>query len=889
MKETIYLIDGSAYVYRAYFGVAPLTTSAGMPTQAVFGFVNIIQRLLKEKQPKYLAIAFDSRGPVFRHAMYADYKANRPAMPEDLARQVPYIRRYVDALNILCLQQDGVEADDLIASAAKTLTDAGHQVTIISGDKDLLQLISDDISMWEPMKDSLYTADAVRTKYNVLPSQLLDIFALIGDSSDNVPGVAGIGPKTAEKLINEFGTLDNLYAQLDAIKASKNKERLIVSRESAFLSRDLIRLKDTVSVPSDLYAYSIKPAFEDQLRALYGELEFTRFLKEEKKKEPVSDEHFVCVRSVDALTSLLAVLLDASCIVLDTETTSLDARKAKIVGVSFSVCDERAWYIPLNHVDASGEPVPGQLSEATVRTMLAPVLQSQVSAKLGHNLKYDYLVLNCQWGIQLAGQLLDTLVAAHLLEVSSRSLKLDDLCERQGLQLTSYAEVTGGDKREDAFAFVGIDEACRYSCEDVFGAWRVYQEFKPLLEEKKLTNLFFQVEMPLIGVLAAMEKRGISLDPKKLQELSVDFATKLQMIEQEIYDLAGQRFNILSPKQLGEILFEQFKLPHGKKTKTGYSTDVSVLEKLAYQHPLPAKILEFRTITKLQTTYVDKLAQLQDPVSGRVHTSFNQAVTATGRLSSTNPNLQNIPIRSEDGNRIRSAFIPATGLVFLSADYSQIDLRVLAHYSQDAALMDAFVHGEDIHSRTAAEVFGVSSLFVTQDMRRVAKSINFGIVYGMSSFGLSNQLGIGRKEAQTFIDRYFRHYSGVKRFMEEIVEQARINGYVTTLLGRRRTLPDILAKNKTQREFAERTAINTPIQGTAAEIIKCAMLKVEDALIHEKIPARLLLQIHDELIFELPEESVDTARATICCSMENALTLSVPLVVNCSIGHNLAK
>ena len=889
MKETVYLIDGSAYIYRAFYAVAPLTTKAGMPTQAVFGFISIVRRLLREKEPKFLAVAFDSRGKVFRHDMYAEYKANRPPMPDDLACQIPHIHEFVAAENILCLRQEGVEADDLLASAAHCLREAGHEVVIVSGDKDLLQLVGDGLTVWEPMKDAVYDPQTVAAKYQTPPEKLLDLFALIGDASDNVPGVPGIGPKTAAKLIGDYGSLDDLYRAIDGMKASKNKDRLIENRDQAFLSRELIRLKTDAPVPRDLAAYARRDEDQTRLTALFTQLEFHSLLADAKPTtQAVDTGKFALVQNAEQLAAMLAALAGEKIIAIDTETDSLEARTARLVGLSLAARDGRSWYIPLGHKDAAGIPLPGQLPEDKARQALAPLLSSGV-LKIGHNLKFDYTVLAAHWHLPLAQPLFDTMIAAHLLEVGGRSMKLDDLTAALGYRLTSFAEVTQNDSRPDAFAHVVLEAARDYACEDVFAAWQLYLDYAPQLAEKGLARLMEEVEMPLVPVLAAMEMRGISVDAAHLRILAGEFQDRMRRLQEEIHLLAGRDLNIMSPKQLGEVLFEELKLPHGKKTKTGYSTDVSVLEKLAAHHPLPGKILEYRTAAKLLATYVEKLAQLRDPATGRVHTSFNQAVTATGRLSSTNPNLQNIPIRGEDGNRIRRAFIPASGMVFLAADYSQIDLRVLAHYSRDTALCQAFASGQDIHSRTAVEIFGVAPLMVTGDMRRVAKSINFGIIYGMSSFGLANQLNIGRKEAQKFIDRYFHHYPGVERFMKEIVEQARRDGFVTTLFGRRRNLPDINSKNKSVREFAERTAINTPIQGTAAEIIKVAMIKAEQELIARGIDARLLLQIHDELVFELEEGALAAASSLIKRVMEEAVALAVPLAVNIVQGDSLAK
>ncbi|WP_163339955.1 DNA polymerase I [Desulfopila sp. IMCC35008] len=889
MKQKVYLIDGSAYIYRAYHGVRPLSNSKGVHTHAVFGFINILRKLIRDKAPEFLLVAFDSRGKVFRHEMYPEYKANRPPMPDDLAEQIPFIKEYVSASNIPVLEEQGVEADDLIASATTWLKNNGHEVVIVSGDKDLLQLVDDGVVMWDPMKDKVLDREGVTEKYKVGPENLLELFALIGDSSDNIPGVPGVGPKTAEKLINEYLSLDGLYDNIDQLKKSKMKEKLIAHRKDAYLSKDLIRLKEDAEVPRQLDAYRYQQGDADRLVALYEELEFTSMLKEVDTSKPVPADSFSLIDTLEELQSVVEKCLRAGQVVVDTETTSLDARSAKLVGISLCCDSDAAWYVPFGHCDEESRPLAGQLNEEEVKDVLQTLLSSTEVMKIGHNLKYDYTVIRQHWGLAMEGQLADTMVAAHLLEVGGNSLKLDDLCQLRGMKLTPFSEVVAGDKREDSFARVPLEAACTYSCEDVYGTLKLWEEFCPLLAEKNLQELFYKLEMVLIPILAAMEIRGICVDKDILANLSDEFRAKLQDIEQQIYTLAGREFNVNSPRQLGQILFEELELPHGRKTKTGYSTDVKVLEKLAPKHDLPALVLEYRTLAKLLSTYVEKLAGLRDPESGRVHTSFNQAVTATGRLSSSNPNLQNIPIRGEEGNRIRRAFVPEKGQLFIAADYSQIDLRVLAHYSQDKALIDAFRAGDDIHARTAAQVFGVSPLLITSDMRRVAKSINFGIVYGMSSFGLSNQLGISRKDAQTFIDRYFEHYAGVKQFMHDIVEKARKDGYVTTLMHRRREVPEIDAKNKMRREFAERMAINTPIQGTAADIIKLAMVEVERVLVTSGIRANLLLQIHDELVFEVPESEVEEAKGVIVTAMEQAMILDVPLVVNADVGNSLAK
>lgn len=889
MKETIYLIDGSAYIYRAYHAIAPLSNSKGMATHAVLGFINMVNRLVRERTPEYLVIAFDSKGPVFRHDIYDEYKANRPPMPEDLREQVPYIKQFVEASNISMVECQGVEADDIIASLVKEFSDKGFKVVIVSGDKDLLQLVTEDVVMFDPMKNKELDVAEVRKKYGLGPEQLLDYFSLVGDSSDNVPGVPGVGPKTAEKLIGTFGSLDGVYERIDEMKKSKMKEKIVDNQESAFLSKQLIALKNDVDLPHDKAFYQVKEPDADRLTALYTDLEFSSLLKNLDTSKKISTQGFRVLRSEDELKAVGEELDKAKILVFDTETTSVNPRNAELVGISLSTSLEKAYYLPVGHLDENDNTCKEQLDLNTVVDFLKPYLESDTLLKLAHNLKYDFTVLKQSCGIEVKKPFGDTLIAAYLTETGGRSLKLDDLCMERGVRLTAFSEVVEGDKRENCFAYVDIDKAGNYSCEDVYGTLLLWQELENTLGEKGVADLFWKVEMEVLQLLAEMEMAGICIDLSKLSTLREEFSTGLGEFEDKIYDLAGHDFNINSPKQLGTVLFEELGLPHGRKTKTGYSTDVKVLEKLAKKHELPQLVLQYRTLAKLLSTYVEKLSKLQDDKTGRIHTSFNQAVTATGRLSSSDPNLQNIPIRTEEGNRIREAFVPAEGMVFLAADYSQIDLRVLAEYSKDEALVGAFTGGEDIHTRTAAEIFCVSPLLVNGEMRRVAKSINFGIVYGMSSFGLSNQLDISRKDAQRFIDRYFNLYSGVQQFMKDIVEQAKEDGYVTTLLGRRRTVSDIHAKNRVQREFAERMAINTPIQGTAADIIKLAMISCDRGIYENELRAKMLLQIHDELVFELPESEVETAIPVIKEAMEGVLQMDVPLVVNFEVGTSLAK
>ena len=887
--DSIYLFDGNAYIHRAYHAIAPLANGAGLPTHAIFGFTNILLRVLKERSPRSLAVVFDSRGPTFRHEFFPAYKSNRPPLPEDLVVQFPYVKKVVQAYRFLTLEEQGVEADDLIGAAAQRLAEAGHRVTIVSGDKDLLQLVGPLITLWDPMKDKVMDEAAVTAKYHVAPGQLTDLFALVGDSSDNVPGVPGIGPKTAAELIGVHGSLETLYARIEMIQKPKLREKLLAHQEQAFLSRRLVSLKTDLVVPAEPAAYAIPQPDEATLRDLFTELEFSSLIKGGSSCAPFATDGFRLVATAEELRTMLQTLGRPRILCVDTETNSLDPITAELVGISLCADGTEAFYLPVRHADPNGVRLDGQLSLEQVIAHVAPLLADPAIPKVGHNLKFDLAVLRTN-GIELAGPLQDTMLASYLLDPTRRSQKLDDLAaEFLHKKTTSFSEVTSGDKRPDAFRYVPLDQARDYSCEDVVAALGLWRIFEPRLRDLGLWPLFADVEIQLVPILESMERAGIAIDPDLLHGLSEEFGAQINALSQHILTLAGEDFNINSPRQLAEILFEKLGLPHGRKTKTGYSTDIKVLERLGRLHPLPRLVTEHRNLTKLKSTYVDRLPEMVHPRTGRIHTSFNQTVTATGRLSSSDPNLQNIPIRTPEGQRIRAAFIPAPGQIFLSADYSQIDLRVLAHYSRDPALIEAFRDGGDIHRATAAEIFRVRPEFVTSEMRRVAKSINFGIVYGMSAFGLSEQLDIGRKEAATFIDRYFTHYSGVKRFMDTAIAEARDRGFVTTLLGRRRSLPDINSPNKTIREFAERTALNTPIQGTAADLIKLATIAVDRVLREAKAQARLLLQIHDELILEAPVSEVAALTPLVQMAMEHVVELAVPLTVNIATGTTLAK
>ncbi len=884
-NSSLFLIDGSSYLYRAYFAIRqPLTTHDGFPTKVIYGLTNMLWKVLKEKDPEYVAIVWDAKGPNFRHDLYADYKANRPAMPDDMSVQIPHVREIVNALGLTQLEKNGYEADDIIATLARRITD--QTIMIVSGDKDLLQLIGPQVSIWDSMKDEVTDLDAFHQRFGIEPLQFLDVMTLTGDTSDNIPGVPGIGLKTALKLIKSYGSVDNLIRHLDEIPKGKLKERLETHKDRLDLWRRLVSLADDITVPLDINAFRRNPPDQRKLRQLFKQFNLTRFLDQMVPEQTISFKEYELIQSPTDLARWAEMARKASRIVIDTETTSEFPMKAKLVGISLCITPPKAAYIPVGH--ESQEP---QLNLSQVAEALGPIFSDRKIEKIGQNIKYDLIVL-ANHGMELKGISGDTMVASYLLNPSKRRHNLAEISQEVlGHRMISFREVTETQKRVKNFAYVPLPLARDYSCEDVHVTSLVQKALWKRLKESGLLELFEQVEVPLIRIFARMEMAGILVDIEGLDALSTEFSQRLSDLDKKIIELAGEPFNINSTKQLAEILFVKLKLPQKKKTrkKTGYSTDVEVLKELAQSHELPQQLLAYRNLTKLKSTYVDGLKRMVNPDTGRVHTSFNQTVTSTGRLSSSDPNLQNIPVRTEEGRRIRALFIPAPGNFLLSADYSQIELRVLAHYSGDEALVNAFKNHEDIHRLTAAEVFSVFPELVTPEMRRAAKTVNFGIIYGISAFGLAKELGIGNKQAKEFIDRYFAKYPGVKRYMKETVEKAREQGYVTTLLGRRRYIPDLKSRVRTVREFAERTAINTPIQGTAADIIKLAMIEVDSNIQAEKIPCRMLLQVHDELIIEAPEKEIIKVTTMVKKTMENVMDLAVPLKVDVGWGVNWAK
>jgi DNA polymerase-1 len=885
-KPKLFLIDGSSYIYRAFFALPPLSNSKGFPTNATLGFTNMLLKVLREKKPDYLAVVFDAPGPTFRHEVFGNYKANRPPMPENLRPQVPHIKEVVKALRLPLLEEEGYEADDLIGAITKKVSGEELETIIVSGDKDLMQLITPKVSMYDPMKDKTFTIPEVVERFGVLPEKVTEVMGLCGDTSDNIPGVPGIGEKTAARLIQEFGSIEELLKNVEKVKQTKIRENLTHFAEQARVSRELATLDTQAPVPWGLEG--LKPGDPDsqKLHGIFKEMEFSKLLKDFTAEPERREDDYRLVLEKETFGKLREDLIRAGAFALDLESTSLEPMRAEIVGISFSYQPHQAFYIPVGH---SYSGAPDQLEKEEVLKGLKPLLEDPTIRKYGQNIKYDYILL-AKEGIRIRGIAGDTMVASYILNPSKHRHSLEELVrEHLDRQVITYAQVAGSGAKEVPFSHVDVQRACRYSGEDADLTLILAKLLLPKIEEGGFGELFFQIELPLIEVLADMEMNGVKLNPPLLSFMSREFESQMTEISGAIYELAGETFNINSPQQLGKILFEKLKLPGGKRTKTGYSTDIEVLTELSAEYPLPAKVLEYRSLSKLKSTYVDALPLLVNPRTGRVHSSFNQTVTATGRLSSSDPNLQNIPIRSPEGRRIREAFIPREGSLILSADYSQIELRILAHLSCDSSLVETFQRDEDVHAATAAEIFHVPSQQVTTDMRRLAKVINFGIIYGMSAFGLSKELAIPPSVAQAYIANYFQKYHGVRDYIDQSLELARQRGYVTTLMNRRRYLPDIGSGNRSVRQFAERIAINAPIQGAAADLIKVAMIHIHRRLQKEERKAKMILQIHDELVFEVPEDEIQAVKQLVKEEMEGVMKLYIPLKVDIGIGKNWAE
>lgn len=885
-KEILYLVDGSSYIHRAYHAIRNLSSSKGLPTNAIFGFTKMILKLIEEKSPKYLAIAFDAKGPTFRHQIYEDYKATRPPMPDDLVEQLPYIKKIVQSFNIKMIEKEGYEADDIIGTLARMGVEKDLQVVVVSGDKDFRQIISSKTAMWDPMKDRFIDYEAFKKEYGMEPDQVIDLMGLAGDSSDNIPGVPGIGEKTAMGLIQAYGSLEGVYEHLEEIRRKRLKENLREYRENAMISKKLVTIDRNVPLEAGIEDLVVGKPNREELAKIFRDLEF-RGLWEKFTVRKTADEkdYRLCLTERDLL-SLVDEIRQRGMVSIDTETTSQDPLYAKLVGISFSCEENKAYYLPVGH-QYPGAPRQLELSKAL--RILKPILEDKAIAKIGQNIKYDALVLRSN-GVGLRGIHFDTMIASYVINPGLRQHNLDYLAQHYlNHKMITYHEVVGKGKKELCFSEVDVERAREYSCEDADIALRLMSVLDRQLQSDRNHELFYNLEMKLLPVLMDMEWAGIKIDISFFEEMSQRLSGQIREIEKEIYEEAGMEFNINSPQQLGFILFEKLQLPVQKKTiKTkAYSTDVRVLEKLSsLPYKIPKLLLRYRTLSKLKSTYLDALVKMVHPSTERIHTSFNQTVTATGRLSSSNPNLQNIPVRGEEGREIRKGFIADEGHYLLSADYSQVELRVFAHYSEDPAFMEAFKREEDIHARTAAEILNLDKDAVTPEMRRIAKAINFGIIYGMGPKKLSEELGIDKKAAQNYINAYYKRYQGVARYREEMVKMAREKGFVTTLFNRRRYLPSINHGKQRIRAEAERMAINTPIQGTAADLIKKAMIAIHGRLRQEGFKAKMLLQVHDELVFEVPEDEIEPITALVKEEMEGVYPLAVPLKVDMGIGKN---
>lgn len=913
-KPLLLLVDGSSYLYRAFYALPPLTTSRGDPTGAVFGVINMLNRLMNTYEPDYVAVVFDAKGKTFRDDLFAEYKAHRPPMPDELGQQIEPLHNVVSALGLPLLVEEGVEADDVIGTLAIDAATRGIETVISTSDKDMAQLVGPHITLVNTMSDTVLDRDGVMAKFGVPPERIVDYLALIGDSSDNIPGVPKVGPKTAAKWLSEYGSLDAVVAKADDI-SGKVGESLRSHLDQLELSRRLATIRTDVPLHLDAEQLRGRPRDIPKLREWYTRLEFRAWLeqlgKDTQSDRPASNNdtagapgpatvpepeprhaipaaaqsgHYEMIVDEPALLSWLDRLRANSPFAFDLETTSLDYMEAEIVGASFAAEVGHAAYVPVAH-DYPG--APAQLPRDRVLALLKPLLEDPTVAKIGQNVKYDMSVL-VRYSITLRGAQHDTMLESYVLNSTATRHDMDSMALGYlGYKTTTFEEVAGKGANQLTFNQVDLEQATHYAAEDADITLRLHEFLWPrVCAEPRLQTLFEDIEIPLVPVLSAMERTGVLVDPQRLRDQSREITQRLFELEQEAHRLAGQKFNLGSPKQLQEILFGQLKLPVTEKTPTGQpSTGESVLQELALDFPLPKVILEHRALSKLKSTYTDKLPSQINPHTGRVHTSYHQAVAATGRLSSSDPNLQNIPIRRPEGRRIRQAFVAPPGYVLLAADYSQIELRIMAHLSEDPNLLRAFSEGDDIHRATAGEIFGVPASAVTADQRRSAKAINFGLIYGMSAFGLARQLGIDRGAAQEYVERYFTRYPGVKAFMERMRREAAERGYVETVFGRRLYLPDIRSRNGQRRQYAERAAINAPMQGTAADIIKRAMIRIHHWLT-DNPDVSMIMQVHDELVFEVPERKVDEIRKNVLDLMAGAGGLSVPLVVDAGVGSN---
>jgi DNA polymerase-1 len=885
-KGTVYLLDGSSYIHRAYHAIRNLSNSEGFPTNAAFGFTKMLLKLLSDKSPEYLAVVFDAKGPTFRHEIYGAYKANRPPMPEALSVQVPVIKSIVKNLNLKMIEKEGYEADDIIGTLARVWEEKGFRVVMVTGDKDFRQLITPNVSMWDTMKDRVTDYHSIKEVYGLEPERFIDVMSLSGDTSDNIPGVPGVGEKTALTLIREFGSLEEALKRANQVKGKKLKENLKAHEEDALMSKKLVTIDRFVPLDEEAEPLDKGEPDKEGLAEIFREMEFRGLWDQFATRDESLEKTYELRVTETELRDLAGEIAGRGRVSLDTETTSEDPLAASLVGISFSWEEGQAYYVPLAHRYPGA---PAQLGPARGLDILRGVLEDGEILKIGQNIKYDAIVLK-RHGVTLRGIHFDTMIASYVINPGLRQHNLDYLAQHYlNHKMITYGEVVGSGKGKADFSQVDVEAAGTYSCEDADMTLKLWRLLEKKLGSDQNEPLFYELEMKLLPVLMEMEMSGVKIDAGHFQEMSARFSDQMEEIAAEIYDEAGMVFNINSPQQLGEVLFEKLQLPVQKKTaKTKrYSTDVKVLERLcAYPHKMPKRVLRYRSLAKLKSTYLDALVKMVNRDTGRIHTSFNQTVTATGRLSSSNPNLQNIPIKGEEGRQIRRGFVAEKGHFFVSADYSQVELRVFAHYSEDPAFLDAFREEQDIHSRTAAEILGVDQRAVDADQRRIAKAINFGIIYGMGPVRLSEELGIDRKTAKAYLDTYYERYRGVVEYRERMIESAREKGYVTTLFNRRRYLPGINHSKQRIRSEAERMAVNTPIQGTAADLIKKAMIRLHRRLQDEGFGGRMLLQVHDELLFEVPEGERDAIVPLIREEMEGVYPLKAPLKVEIHVGRN---
>jgi len=877
-KPTLYLIDGSNYVYRAFFAIQGLTNSRGFPTNAVYGFNNMLTKLLRDRKPEHIAVVFDAKGPTFRNEAFEDYKAHRKPMPDELKPQIGVIKNLVRAYRIPLLEIEGIEADDVIGTLSRKFEAGGVKVVIVSGDKDLMQLVSDGVVMIDTMKDKTYDASGVEERFGVGPDRVAELLGLMGDASDNIPGVPGVGPKTALQLIRDYGSVEGVLHNAAKIRNERIRKAVTEHAAQARLSRELALVKTDADVELDLDQARYEGPDRESLKALFKEMEFSSLIQDLEVRDRAQSGTVHLVSTAEELHGLIRGVEKAGELALYPALSSELPMYAELAGLGLAHTPGEAFYIPLG---AGGLPWRDHALKE-----LAPVLSGGKIRKHAHDLKNVLIALG-RLGVSLRGTGDDTMVASYLLNPSKKTHDIAEAArEYLDRELTPAKELLGSGAKALSPADVEPGRMAPFAGERAEAALRLRPVVGERLREVGLADLYGKVEMPLVEVLAAMEQRGVLVDLKLLGEMSGQFDQLLSRSEERIYGLAGERFNINSPKQLQVVLFDKLKLAKGRKIKEGYSTDVETLTALAQSHELPAEILAYRSISKLKSTYVDALPAMVHPQTGRIHTSYNQTVTATGRLSSSNPNLQNIPIRTAEGRRIRQAFTAPPGYAIVSADYSQIELHVLAHLSGDEALIEVFEAGEDIHTRTASALFGVFPEMVSPELRRRAKVINFGVIYGMSPFGLSKELGIGQSEAKEYIDSYFDRYRGVRQFLDGILEDARRDKFVCTLLNRRRYIPEIASSNAALRQFAERTAINAPIQGTAADLIKIAMINLHVLLRKHHPKASMIMQVHDELVFEAPEAEKGEVMALVKREMEGVMKLRVPLKVEIAAGHN---